>query len=258
MATPPRSITARVLHWLSDAIYKHRGWFFYPQVALAVLCIFYTVYNLEFLTSRNDLVGAEKEYHKIYLEFKKEFPVQDELVVVVESKDMERNRQFVERLGARLREKTNLFTGVFYKADLATMGPKALLFLPDEALADLGNMLRAYRPVLQEFAKGNSLVTLFDLVNTQFRTAVRRSDEENQSLVNALPALERILRQAIDSLGRLGRPPSPGVVALFEGGPEAEQQMYITFEKGRIYLLTAQATQESLNPTAVSRMRELI
>src|SRR5688572_33140562 len=102
MATPPRSLTARVLHWLSDAIYAHRAWFLYPQIALAVLCIFYTVYNLEFLTSRNDLVGAEKEYHRIFLQFRAEFPVQDELVVVVESPDMERNRQFVERLGARL------------------------------------------------------------------------------------------------------------------------------------------------------------
>src|SRR6185436_6178230 len=99
MATPSRSITARVLHWLSDAVYTHRGWFLYPQIVLAVLCVFYTVFNLEFLTSRNDLVGAEKEYHRIYLEFKKEFPVQDELVVVVESGDIEHNRQFVERLG---------------------------------------------------------------------------------------------------------------------------------------------------------------
>jgi hopanoid biosynthesis associated RND transporter like protein HpnN len=258
MATPPRSLTARVLHWLSDAIYAHRAWFLYPQIALAVLCVFYTVYNLEFLTSRNVLVGAEKEYHRIFLEFKKEFPVQDELVVVVESTDMERNRQFVERLGARLQAETNLFTGVFFKGDLHAMGSKALLFLPEDALADLAKMLREYLPVLQEFAKANNLVSLFDLVNTQFRTAVRRSDEENQALVNALPALERILKQAVDSLDRLGQPPSPGVTALFEGGPEAERQMYITFDEGRLFLLTAQATEDSLNATAVKRMRRLM
>src|SRR4026209_2333891 len=137
MATPSRSITARVLHWLSDAIYTHPRWFLWPQVVLAILCIIYTVVNLEFLTSQDDLVGAEKEYHRIYLEFRKEFPVQDELVVGVESGDMERNRQFVERLGARLQEETNLFTGVFFKGDLTSMGPKALMFLPEDALADL-------------------------------------------------------------------------------------------------------------------------
>ncbi|HZO84830.1 MAG TPA: MMPL family transporter [Verrucomicrobiae bacterium] len=258
MATPPRSLTARVLHWLSDAIYAHRAWFLYPQIVLAVLCVFYTVYNLEFLTSRNVLVGAEKEYHRIYLEFKKEFPVQDELVVVVESTDIERNRQFVERLGARLQTETNLFAGVFFKGDLQAMGSKALLFLPEDALADLAKTLHEYLPVLQEFAKANNLVSLFDLVNTQFRTAVRRSDEENQALVNALPALERILKQAVDSLDRVGRPPSPGVTALFEGGLEAERQMYITFGDGRIFLLTAQAAAESLNADAVKRIRTLM
>ena len=258
MSTPPRSFTARVLHWLSDAIYAHPRWFLYPQIVLAILCVFYTVFNLEFLTSRNDLVGADKAYHRIYLEFKTEFPVQDELVAVVESPDIERNRQFVERLGARLRAEKDLFTGVFFKGDLASMGPKALLFLPDDALADLTKTLREHRPVMQEFAKANNLVSLFDLVNTQFRTAVRRSDEENQALVNALPALERIVKQAVDSLDRLGRPPSPGVTALFEGGPEAERQMYITFSDGRIFLLTTQAIEEKLNPQAVTRMRELI
>src|SRR5262245_18801896 len=121
MGTAPRSITARVLHWLSDAVYQHPAWFLYPQVALAVLCVFYTVFNLKFLTNRSDLVGAEKEYHRIYMEFRKDFPVQDELVVVVESDSTERNRRFVERLGAKLREETNLFTGVFYKGDLSTM-----------------------------------------------------------------------------------------------------------------------------------------
>src|SRR6187549_3306060 len=111
METPQRSLTGRVLHWLSDSIYAHPGWFLYPQIVLAVLCIFYTVAKLEFLTSRNDLVGAEKAYHRIYLEYRNEFPVSDELVVVAESADMERNRQFVERLGARLHEEPKLFTG---------------------------------------------------------------------------------------------------------------------------------------------------
>src|SRR5688572_12253930 len=262
MATPPKSVTARFLHWLSDSIYDHPAWFLWPQLLLAVGCIYITFFfkptKLQIITDRSALVGAEKEYHRNYLEFRKEFPVQDELVAVIESDNLEHNRQFIERLGNKLRAETNLFTGVFYKGDLSSMGPKALLFLPEDALRDLAGTLREYRPVLQEFAKANNLVSLFDLVNTQFRTAVRRSDEENKALVNALPALERILKQATDSLDRIGRPPSPGVTALFEGGPEAERQMYITFGDGRIFLLTAQAAAESLNADAVKRLRELM
>jgi hopanoid biosynthesis associated RND transporter like protein HpnN len=253
----PGSPTARFLFWLADAIYNHRALFFWPQLVLMVLCIWFTIANLKFLTSRNDLVGGDKQYHKIYLEFKKEFPVQDDLVVVIESEEMERNRQFVERLGKKLENDTN-FASVFYKGDLINMGPKALLFMPEDALRELHKTLDDYKPFLIQFTRATNLVTLFDLVNRQFRTASREENAQNQALVKALPALERIIRQANDSLNRLGEPPSPGVTALFEGGPEAERQMYFTFADGRIYLLTAQAADEKLNEQAVTRMRELI
>jgi hopanoid biosynthesis associated RND transporter like protein HpnN len=260
LMTPPspRSPTARALLWLSEAIYHHRRWFFYPQLLLAVLSVIYTARKLEFHTSRNDLVGGEKEYHKIYLEFKKEFPAQDDLVVVVESENMEKNRQFVERLGTKLEAETNLFVSVFYKGDLKLMGPKALLFLPEEALKDLYQTLQDYRPFLLQFTKATNLVSLFNLVNTQFRTASREENAQNRALVKALPALERIIAQATDGLQRLGNPPSPGINALFEGGQEAESQMYITFASNRIYLVTAQAREEELNDQAVRRLRTLI
>src|SRR6266487_2644856 len=87
----PRSPTARALLWLSESVYHPRRWFFYPQLLLAVVSVIYTARKLEFHTSRNDLVGGEKEYHRIYLRFKDEFPVQDDLVAVVEGESMEKN-----------------------------------------------------------------------------------------------------------------------------------------------------------------------
>src|SRR5690348_1087502 len=112
------SIAVRVLRWLSNALYHYPRLFFYPQLILFVVSIVYTVAKLEFDTSRDDLVGAEKQYHKNYLNYKKEFLAQDELVAVVESEDMEKNRQFVERLGDRLSQETNLFTDVIYNNDV--------------------------------------------------------------------------------------------------------------------------------------------
>src|SRR5437899_6737197 len=137
MATELKSPSARFLFWLAHAIYNHRRWFFYPQLALMLVCILFTIKQLKFLTSRNDLVGGEKEYHKTYLEFQKEFPVQDDLVVVVESESMEKNRQFVERLGAKLEVQSNLFASVFYKGDLKGMGSKAPFFLAEKDLDEL-------------------------------------------------------------------------------------------------------------------------
>lgn len=258
MSSPKESLALRLLRRLADGVYRYPRLFFYPQAVLMVLSLWYTFHHLEFNTSRNDLVGRDKKYHQIFLNYRQEFPGQDDLVVVVESENTEKNRQFVERLGARLEAETNLFTDVFYKGDLKMMGPKALLFLDEKTLDDLHRTLKEYRPFIQQFTVATNLNSLFQLVNRQFRTAKPEQNAENESMVRALPALERIVNQAEASLRRPGTPPSPGLNALFNAGPEAEREMYITFANGQLYLVSAHARTESLNMPAVERLRELV
>lgn len=236
------SYLARLLGGLTQVICRHPRWFVLPQIALLILCVIYTVANLQFDTNRDDLVGSEKKYHQNFLQFKKEFPLQDDLVVVAESEDVEKNRQFVERLSAKLSIETNLFRDIFYQKDLAMMGNKALLFASEDDLTGLKEMLRADMPFIKKFTGTTNLISLFEQINTAFRTAPRETNAETSSLVQALPALERIISQATESLRRPGTPLSPGVTALFN-----TNLSYITFAGGRIFVLTAHAPTESAN-----------
>ena len=249
---------ARVLGRTAGGMLRHRKTVFFSQLILFAVCVFYTVRNLQFSTSRDDLVGSNKKYHQNFLQFKKEFPVQDDLVVVVESEDAEKNRQFVERLGPKLEAETNLFKDVIFRTDLRMLGRKALLFVPEKDLEGLKKALRDYKPFIQQFTRATNFNSLFSLINTQFRTAKREQNEQTESLIKALPALERIVVQTTMSLRRAGVPPSPGVSALFGASQEDEQQEYITFGNGRIYLVTAHAPSESLNGEAVEQLRELV
>ena len=258
MSNSPAGVSGRLLSWLAASVTKHPRRWVLPQVALFVLCVVYAVNHLGFSMDRNDLVSAEDEGHRNFLDYLKEFPLENELVVVVESENRERNRQFVERLGARLERETNLFTDVIYKGDLKMLGNKALLFLPEQDLRDLGDRLRDYEPFIQNFTQASNLISFFNLVNRQIRTSPKRSDDENQNLLEALPAIRKILDQATDSLGRPGVPPSPGLAALFGGGEEAESQMYITFAKGSLYLVTARPKSNKVIEEAVDRLRDLI
>src|SRR5271155_5353381 len=165
------SFLARLLAKLAAAVCRHPGWFFYPQIVLFVACIFYTIAFLQFDTSRDDLVGSNKKYHQNYLSFKKEFPEQSDLVVVIQSENIEKNRQFAERIGAKLEAGTNLFTDVFYKGDLPMMGAKALLFVPENDLTNLKNTLQDDAPFIRQFTQTTNLVSLFEQINTAFRTA---------------------------------------------------------------------------------------
>src|SRR5262245_35414694 len=118
------SLPARALQYLAHGVFHRRWLFTYPQIVLLALSLVYTWRHLQFDSSRNNLVGSDKKYHQNYLRYKEEFAGEDDLVVVIESEDKEKNRQFVERLGQRLEGATNVFTDVFYKGDLKMMGPK--------------------------------------------------------------------------------------------------------------------------------------
>ena len=255
-------IGPRLLNRLADAVMRHPRWFFFPQVALFAFCVWYTAFSpwhLQFDSSRDNLVGGDKKYHQNFLQYKKEFVLPDELVVVVESEDKEKNRQFVERLGAKLEAETNLFMDVVYKGDLKMLGSKALLFVPEDDLGEMRKSLRDYRPFLEQFSRANNLVSLFDLVNWQISHSKREENAGTTSLIKALPALGRILTQASDSLERQGTPPTPGITALFGGGEEAESKIYITFPKApNIYLVTTRAIHEETNSLAVPRLRQLV
>jgi hopanoid biosynthesis associated RND transporter like protein HpnN len=249
---------ARSLGKLATAVCRHPRWFIWPQVFLFIGCIGYTVAFLQFDTNRDDLVGSQKKYHQNFLRFKKEFPQQDDLVVVIESENAEKNRQFAERIGAKMEGETNLFTDVFYKGDLPMMGSKALLFVPEDDLAGLKATLHDQMPFIRQFTQTTNLDSFFELINTQFRTASRETNAQNTALVQAFPALERIVTQATGSLQRPGTPPSPGVTAFFDAGEQASAQAYITFNHGRIFLVTAHAPDEDKNGDAVERLRQLV
>jgi hopanoid biosynthesis associated RND transporter like protein HpnN len=264
MSESKDTLVLRLLRRLVAVVFAHPRWFVWPQYVLFAVCVWYTVSRLEFDMDRNNLVGSDKQYHRNFLALKKEFPGQDDLVAVVESEDLEKNRQFVERLGARLDalstqvSPTNLFTDVFYKGDLKLMGRKALLFVPETNLVELQKALGDYQPFLKQFASSSNLASLFGQVNTQIRTSAREQNAQTDSLLKALPALERIVKRAQQSLARSGQSPSPGVDALFGAGEEAEREKYITFAGGRIYLVSAKASREDLNEAAVEKFRKLV
>ncbi len=253
------SRAARALAGLARLVCRSPRLFFYPQALLFLISILYTVRYLEFDTNRNHLVGTDKVYHRAYLQYRQDFAAQDELVVLVESEDIEKNRQFVERLGARLEAETNHFTDVFYKGDLKMMGPKALLFVENEAiLAEMAARLQEVRPVLDNFSRVTNLNSLFRAVIAQFRAAARDPEQVPPALLESLPALARIADQAAEALSRPGTPPSPGITALFGGGERAEEELYLTFASNRIYLVTARPLNDRLNEPAVHRLRELL
>jgi uncharacterized protein len=275
------SFLARLLTRLAAVVCRHPRWFIWPQIVLFALCVAYALPkpygHLEFDMDRDHLVGSDQKYHRIFLEYEKEFPQPDDLVVVVESGDIERNRQFIERIAAKLQAETNYFQDVFYSQSPMLMGSKALLYATEDELKEQKKTLHAAEPFISQFTQTTNLVSFFEQINTAFRTAPRETNEETESLVRSVPALTRIVTQATGALQRPGTPPSPNVITLFGGGESEVVSNYITFTDGHIFLLTTHApvagpntpspdgrtdvgklTQDDLNGLAIERLRQLV
>jgi uncharacterized protein len=248
---------ARLLGKLAAAVIRHPRWFFWPQVALFFASILVTVAFLQFDTNQDDLVGPNLKHHRDFLALQKEFPQQgNDLVVVVESGDTERNRQFIERLAAKMAPETNLFRDVFYQHDLAMMGTKALFFVPETNLTEIQMKIHDDLPFIQQFTQTTNLSSFFEQVNTAFRTAPRETNAQTDSLVQSLPVLTHILAQATASLQMPGKPPSPGVAALF--GADDASDIYVTLNHGQMFLLTTHPPTDAFNGEAIDKLRQLI
>jgi hopanoid biosynthesis associated RND transporter like protein HpnN len=269
------SLPARLLARLATAIFRHPRWFIYPQAVLFLVCILYTVGYLKTDMNRDNLVGTNQKHHQDFLNLQKEFPQQgNSLVVVVEGDNLDKNRQFVERIAAKMQVETNFFRDVFCQQSLSVMGAKALLFVDVEDLVGLKKKIDDALPFIRQFTPTTNLISFFEQVNTAFRTAPRETNAQTESLIQALPALTRIVRQTTDSLIQPGAPP-PSVAALFIAGNETNT--YITYNQGRIFLVRAyvpnvetndpvadrlprpvKQTQDELNGHAIDRLRQLL
>lgn len=247
----------RFLHRLAESIWRHPRWFVFPQLVIFALAIGYAAVCLKFKTDTNDLVSSDVAYQRHWQELKREFHVQEDLVTLVESEDREKNRQFVERLAARLEAETNLFCDIFYKGDVRAMGPKALLLLSEDRLAEILKALRNYQPLVRRFSDVTNLNSLFTEVETQWRAAAQ-AGTNGHLFAQAVPALTRIVEQGAESLQRAGVPPSPGVTTLFAGSDGAAAGGYLQFAGGRFYIITCAALEEPLQDAAIARLRQLV
>ena len=249
-----------MLHFLAEAVFRHPRWFWCAQLLLVLICLVYTVTTLQFSTDRNDLISVQESYRREFLEFKREFKIHDNLFVLVQSESREKNRGFVERLAARL-QADGQFTDVYYRGGLKLMGPKALLFVPEETLAEWQHNLWTNQPWFHTFSQATNLDTLFGSVNRQFRIlgSTSSAGPNEVTLCRLLPTLQQVVDSASNCIESQETPLVPNLATLFGSRQkENRQELYLTFDHGRIYALVAQAKDPNKEGAAIKQLRKWI
>ena len=88
-----RSLTA-----LGNVVCRRPGILVFLGIVLAIAAGIYTVHSLEFKTSRNDLIGRDSDYWRLYSAYAKEFSSEEDYVILVEGEKPERNKAAVDAL----------------------------------------------------------------------------------------------------------------------------------------------------------------
>lgn len=136
-------------------------------LALTALVAVYTVQHLQFISGRNDLVSSEKRYLQLDEEYTREFMGVDQLVVIVEPRDIQQGKDFVTRLAEILARDTVYVNEIFYRIDTSSLEGKKLLYLPAEDLRSLHDNLVEYQDFIRALATTPGLNPLLESINTQ-------------------------------------------------------------------------------------------
>ncbi len=115
-------------------------------VTIAALVL--TATRLGFRNSRADLLNPHSEYHQRWLAYTREFGDEEDIVVVVESKQPESVLAAMKDVADRLERQPDLFCRVMRECDLTRLRGKSLHYLTPEQLTGIGAFLDRAAPIL--------------------------------------------------------------------------------------------------------------
>ncbi|HTI50215.1 MAG TPA: MMPL family transporter, partial [Planctomycetaceae bacterium] len=235
-------------------------------LGLSGACVVYTQRDLQFKTSRGDLIDPKTDYHQRWLNYTKEFgDVTEDMVVVVEGRNSADIQQVLDDLGPRVEQESRLFKNVLYKVDLSHLRSKALQYSSPEQLQSILGQLDEFSPLLRQF----QLLTLRGFFR-ELRHGLERMRGQPDEIAAqfAEPLLQQmgLLVASLDQFASRERDFESPWHALAQGDMgelgTIFRDRYLLNEKGTMGFLKVQPTAHSsdFNGTspAISRLRQLI
>lgn len=137
------------------------------SIVLAAFAVLYSFSHLDFVTGRNDLISSDKRYIQLDEAYSHEFMGVDQVVVVVEPRNVQQGKDFVTKLGEILSQDTVHVAEVFYRIDTSSLEGKKLLYLSPEDLRALHENLDQYHTLVHDLTTAPGINPLFRAINQQ-------------------------------------------------------------------------------------------
>lgn len=148
-----------------------------------------------------ELFNQEDPYIQRVLEFREEFPLPQDLVVLVEGAAPEVREKFLDILAVRLEGEPLYFRHILYQLDLSFVRASALYVLNPEDLESVVEDFRFLSPYLSAYIKNPQLESLMG----QFQRDLTDPATDVQRTARALAMGQQLLGQLRTSLHSRGR-----------------------------------------------------
>lgn len=248
----------RYLSRLANLLIRWPWAFLAAGVLVAVAAALYAALRLELRTSRNDLIGRDSEYWRLFSEYTREFRSEEDYIIVVEGNEPARNRQAIDALARQLLLPANnphprdpkgaqLFgpKDVFYRMNFDALQHRFLYFLSVAELAQLRDALRDFKQLVAVLQQQPELAGFFDAMNQMLQQMETAPEVERRRMESFLPTVSSIIRQMGDFRGEEAgwELLSPWASAFFsqEMIVEAEAQLkwqgYHVFRDGQMFII---------------------
>ncbi len=243
---------------LGDLICRRPWMFVVLGLLLATGAGFYAVRCLKFKTGRNDLIGRDSEYWRLYSEYAREFRDEEDYIVVVESDKPDRNRAVVDVLVKELLAPANnpqqtdskdaqqfIPTDVFHRVNFEPMQQWFLYYLSTNDLVEIRDSLAEFNQLVTVLQQQPKLATFFDSMNQMLQQMDGASEAERKRMQAFVPTITATIKQMADynPAREKWQLLSPWANAFFseEMLGQAEDAMkwdgYHVFRKGRMYIV---------------------
>ena len=194
-------VISRITNWYRQilirwiAIVHHRArTVIFVAVAATLGLAAYTVDTLGINTRTTDLLSPELPFRKHAKTIKAAFPqYSDVILVVLEGDNPDYVDILAEDLTKRLRERTDLFRGIFYPPADPYFEKHGFLYLDTEELDDLALRLSENQPFLGTLAKNLTLNGLFEMLGLAIDDVLEKKPEDAKGLSRVFNGLTEVV-----------------------------------------------------------------
>ena len=159
------SLTGRLLQRVVQFCCARPALTVFVAFAFAALGVGYASHSLTLETSKFHLLPLHQRYATLYKDYAEDFGQLEDIVVVVQSLEVETSTAYAARLARILRDGALGTARISYQIDPSRIEAHALLYLPLDTLRGTLHTIASHEELLADFAATPTLARLVDGIN---------------------------------------------------------------------------------------------